>query len=91
MGLSVGMETVRKFVIANLARRLRPKKKPNLTAAAKRKRVHFCKHGVDKSWASVAVSDLENFWLCPKGVGDKRWVLFKDDPPTVPACLRRSN
>jgi transposase len=43
MGLSVGMETVREFVKANLARRLRPKKKPKLTATAKRKRVHFCK------------------------------------------------
>jgi hypothetical protein len=38
VGLSVGKENVRKFVKANLARRLRPKKKPNLTAAAKRKR-----------------------------------------------------
>ena len=86
MGLSVGTaETMRKFVKANLARRLRPKKKPNLTATAKLKRVHFCRQWVDKSWASVAVSDSKIFWLCPKGVGDKRWVLFEDDPPTVPA------
>jgi hypothetical protein len=44
MGMSVGRETVRKFVKAILVRRLRPKKKPNLTAGANRKRVHFCKH-----------------------------------------------
>jgi hypothetical protein len=45
MGLSVGMKAARKFVKANTARRLRPKKNPNLTATAKRKRVRFCKPG----------------------------------------------
>jgi hypothetical protein len=80
MGLSVGRETVRKFVKANLARRLRPNRKPNLTATAKLKRVHFCKQWVNKSWESVAVSDSKIFWLCPKGVGDKRWVFLRMTP-----------
>jgi hypothetical protein len=45
MGLSVGMETLRKSVNANLAWRFRPKRKPKLTAiVAKRKPVYFCKH-----------------------------------------------
>jgi hypothetical protein len=57
MGLSVGKETVRKFVKANLARRRRLKKKPNLTATAKLNRVRFCKQWVDKSRESVAVPD----------------------------------
>jgi hypothetical protein len=91
MELSVGRETVCKFVKANLARRLRPKKKPKLTAAPKRKRAHFCKQWVDKSWASVAVSDSKICWICLKGVGDKRWALSDEDPPTVPAyriCIK---
>jgi hypothetical protein len=33
----------------------------------------------------VAASDSGIFWLCPKGVGNKRWDLFEDDPPAVPA------
>jgi hypothetical protein len=53
-GLSMGRETVRMLVEANLARRLRKNNKPNLTTTAKRKRVQFCEQWVDKSKASVA-------------------------------------
>ena len=90
MGLSVVSETVRKSMKANLARRLRPIQKPNLQATTNLKRVQFCKHEIDKSWAFVAVSGSKTVWLRPKGVGDKRWVLFEDASPTVPAYLRCS-
>jgi hypothetical protein len=36
----------------------------------------------------MAVLDSKIFWLCPKGVSDKRWVLFEDNPPTVRAYRR---
>ena len=85
MGLSVVSETMRIFVKANLARRLRLIKKPNLQATTNLKRVQFCKQWVDNSWAVVAVSDSKTFKLCYKGVADKRWVLFEDGTPTVPA------
>jgi hypothetical protein len=89
MGLSLVSETMRIFVKANLARRLRLIKKPNLQATTNLKRVQSCKHEIDKSWAVVAVSDSKTFWLCPKGVGDKRWALFEGDTPTVPAYRSR--
>jgi hypothetical protein len=33
----------------------------------------------------VVVTDSKYFWLCPKGVGSKVWVLYGDKAPIVPA------
>ena len=83
--ISVSRETVRLHLNAHLARQLRPKKKPKLTDSHKAKRLQFCLQWVNKDLSLVAVSDSKMFFLCHQGVGCKRWVLYEDEPPELPA------
>ena len=85
LGVDVSMETVRRALVSGMARQLRPKKKPLLTEAHKEARLRFAKTWVKKRWDNVVVTDNKYFWLCPKGVGSKVWVLYGDKAPIVPA------
>lgn len=85
LDLDVGRETIRAYLRTYLARHVRPKKKPLLTDLQKAKRVAFAKKWVGKDWSNVVISDSKIFWLCPKGVGYKQWVLYEDEPPVLPA------
>ena len=90
-GISVHHETVRAFVKGNLARPLRPKRKPGLTAKQRQKRLEYCKKWVGKCHDNVVMSDSKIFVLCPKGVGHKVWVLYGDKAPEKQAyrnCTR---
>jgi hypothetical protein len=80
-GITIGREAVRVHLKSHLGRPLRPRKKPVLSELQKAKRLAFSLQWVDKDWSNVAVSDSKMFWLCPKGVGDKVWVLYEDEPP----------
>ena len=84
LGVEVSVETVRR-ALGGIARQLRPKKKPMLTASHKAARLRFAKAWLNKRWDKVVVTDSKYFWLCPKGVGNKVWVLSGDKAPIVPA------
>lgn len=90
-GITVHHETVRAFVKGRLARPLRPRRKPGLTAMHKRQRLQFCRKWVHKCLDNVVISDSKIFMLCPKGVGHKVWVLYGDKAPIRPSyrnCTR---
>ena len=85
LGFDVNMEIVRRALVSGMAGQLRPKKKPLLTEAHKEAKLRFAKIWVNKRWDNVVVTDSKYFWLCPKGVGSKVWVLYGDKAPIVPA------
>ena len=85
LGFDVNMEIVRRALVSGMAGQLRPKKKPLLTEAHKEARLRFAKTWVKRRWDNVVVTDSKYFWLCPKGVGSKVWVLYGDKAPIVPA------
>lgn len=82
--LDVSVETIRTHLKAHLARPMRPKKVPLMTEAQRAKRVAFSKKWLPRDWSNVVISDSKVFWLCPKGVGSKQWVLYEDEPPVIP-------
>lgn len=87
MGIDASPETVRRFVRQHIGRRMKPRKKPTLTDKHKADRLQFCvdmqrMYG-DSPWEDTAISDSKYFWLCSRGPGDKVWVIYGEDPPTV--------
>ena len=83
--IDVGVETLRVHLHKHHGRPRRPQKKPLLNEKQMKKRLDFAKEWVDKDWTNVVVSDSKIFWLCPKGVGSKQWVVYGEDPPILPA------
>jgi transposase len=81
LGIAASDETVRRHLKAHLGRPLRPRKKPCLTQAHKAARLRFARRWLRKSWDRVVVTDSKYFWLCPRSVGPKRWVLYHEMPP----------
>ena len=82
LGIETSAETVRRFLKQYLGRPLRLKKKPKLTPKHKAARMAFAKKWIRRDWENVVVTDSKYFWLCPRGVGSKVWVLYDVEPPT---------
>jgi transposase len=81
LGIRTSAETVRRFLKQFLGRPLRLKKKPRLTSTHKAARLAFAKKWVRKDWDNVVVTDSKYFWLCPRSVSPKVWVLYDAEPP----------
>ena len=84
-GLDVSKETVRRTV-AKVAKQLRPKKRPVLTTKHRQSRLQFARQnrGRNRKWSLVVFTDSKIFWLHPRGIGPKVWVLHGEAPPTAP-------
>lgn len=84
LGIDASTETVRKTVL-QVARQLRPKKRPRLSTKHKHDRLKFSRdnRGRKRKWSLVVFTDSKIFWLCPRGIGPKVWVLHGELPPTT--------
>lgn len=80
LNIQVNAETVRRHLKMNLGRPLRTRRKPKLSAAHRVARLAFSRKWRRRSWDRVVVTDSKYFWLCPRGVGPKRWVLYGQAP-----------